>query len=499
LFLLADDLGWGDVSYNGGHADTPHLTSMASGVHSIRFNRFYSGAPVCSPTRGTVLTGRNHNRYCVWRANTHSKDCNWTKDFDCPARMPLPPSEVTVAEVLRTAGYRTAAFGKWHLGDLQHIEGGHPLWSPSHPGTHGFDVWKVTERAVPTVNPNCACFDPETCRIGHYRNSVLPACSNYYSNNVSSGCVAPSQPSAPASTNSLLTRRYSPHLPCPIVAHPSAIVGDDSHFILEELTTFIDDSIASSHPFFAYVAFHTPHNRYIADTEYAEKYAGQGLTRKERDYYGSIEALDHAVGQILAHLESLGIRDNTMVWFTSDNGPAASSPGSTNGLEGRKGTLYEGGIRVPGILQWPGVIEQNKVSDYIVSTNDFLPTVMDITGTALPDSRQLDGTSILPHLLGSRTERSSPLNWAFKVDGDFSSKFSAASIQGDLKVHALYKNGRVIQSSLFNVTQDEVTDITSNMPRKCAAMLRELQSWTESLEASAREEVGCLLSEQREP
>ena len=481
-------MGWGDVNYNGGQADTPRLNAMAVGTNSVQFTRFYSGAPVCSPTRGTVLTGRNHNRYCIWRANTHSKNCNWTSDFQCPAKMPLPPSEVTVAEVLQGLGYRTAAFGKWHLGDLKQVEGGHPLWSPSDPGMHGFDVWKVTERAVPTVNPNCACFDPETCRIGHYRNWVLPACSNYHSNNVSFEEVSPS----PANSESALRERSAiSEASSSVVAHPTAILGDDSHFIVDELKDFIDDSVASSHPFFAYVAFHTPHNRYIADTAYAAKYTERGWQGKQRDYYGAIEALDYAVGEVLSHLEALGLRESTMVWFTSDNGPAESSPGSTNGLRGRKGTLYEGGIRVPGILQWPAVIRRNVISDYIVTSNDFLPTVLDITGTRLPDSRQLDGASILPFLLGSRSERTTPVHWAFKVDGNFAKKFIAASVQGDLKLHATFKKGRVLRSSLFNIT-DENTDVSSEYPQQHMAMVRDLTSWTQTLAVSATEEVDCL-------
>ena len=131
-----------------------------------------------------------------------------------------------------------------------------------------------------------------------------------------------------------------------------------------------------------------------------------------------------------------------MIWFTSDNGPARTAPGSTGGLAGYKGTLLEGGIRVPGIVQWPSVIQQNKVSDYVVTTSDFLPTVMDITGTELSDSRVLDGTSILPHLLGLVTTRLSPTNWAYGVDnGDFFTTFDAISIEGDLKLHVVFKDG----------------------------------------------------------
>lgn len=473
-------MGWGDVNYNGGQADTPHLNEMASGQNSVQFTRFYSGAPVCSPTRGTVLTGRNHNRYCIWEANTHGKACNWTNDFQCPARMPLPPSEVTVAEILQNAGYLTAAFGKWHLGDLKHVSNGHPQWSPSHPGMHGFDVWKVTERAVPTVNPNCACFDSDTCRIGHYTNSTLPACTNYHSNNISSECLFPSCQTAPSS--------------CPIVAHPDSILGDDSHFLADELNTFISGSVASSQPFFAYVAFHTPHNRFIATPEYAAKYSQHGWTSKATDYYGAIEALDDAIGKILSHLASLGIANETMIWFTSDNGPANRKFGSTNGLHGKKGTLYEGGIRVPGIVTWPSVIQQNRVSDYLVSTNDFLPTVMDITDTELPDSRTLDGISILPHLLGSKTtERKRTMHWAFKISsGIFSRKFKAASMQGDLKLLAQYKDGKLQETSLFNVTENEVTDISESLPSEHDSLLSDLNSWIRDIFNSATEEVGCL-------
>ena len=166
-----------------------------------------------------------------------------------------------------------------------------------------------------------------------------------------------------------------------------------------------------------------------------------------------------------------------MIWFTSDNGPAETAPGSTGGLAGFTGTLMEGGIRVPGIIQWPSVIQQNEVSDYVVTTSDFLPTVMDITGTELPESCVLDSTSILPHLLGSVTTGSSAVNWAFKVtNGDFSTTFDAVSIQGDLKLHVVFKDGGVDSTALHDLSVDEETDIANSRPHKHNALLKGLKS-----------------------
>ena len=120
IFAMADCLGWGDVQYNNGNANTPSLNEMAQSSNAILLQRYYSGSPVCSPTRGTVLTGRNHNRYCLWAVNGGFN----RPDFTRPQLMPLPLSEITVAELLRGAGYSTALFGKWHLGDFKELKGG---------------------------------------------------------------------------------------------------------------------------------------------------------------------------------------------------------------------------------------------------------------------------------------------------------------------------------------------------------------------------------------
>ena len=137
IFAMADDLGWGDVQYNGGKASTPNLDRMAESPNTIRMDRCYSGGARCSPTRGTVLTGRNHNRYCIWSTTSGNNQ----PDFVRGTPYALPLTEITVAEVLRDHGYSTALFGKWHLGDFKPTAGGNKKWPVSHPGLHGFDQW----------------------------------------------------------------------------------------------------------------------------------------------------------------------------------------------------------------------------------------------------------------------------------------------------------------------------------------------------------------------
>ena len=316
IFAMADDLGWGDVEYNGGRASTPNLNKMAHSDNAILLQRHYSGSPVCSPTRGTVLTGRNHNRYCVWGANgaRGAGEKNRT-DFKIPQLMPLPLSEITVAKVLQKAGYSTALFGKWHLGDFKPLRGGNSKWPVSHPGLHGFDQWWATERSVSTATANCGCFDNSTCMFGHYQH--CPLCTNYHTN-TSNG----------------------------IVGWPEPITGDDSHFIWSLAKKYIREQVNIQKPFFLYLPFHTVHRYFIAADQYRDFYlrkfnsTGQEYFNTTKEllkmvhYYGAITTMDEVIGLLRNLLQELGIKNNTLFWFTSDNGP--TKDGSTNGLRGLK-------------------------------------------------------------------------------------------------------------------------------------------------------------------
>ena len=429
IFALADDLGWGDVEYNNGNVRTPNLNEMANSSNTILLQRFYSGAPVCSPTRGTILTGRNHNRYCLWTANAGFG----LPDFTKPQPMPLPLSEITVAEVLREAGYSTALFGKWHLGDFKKLNGGNKKWPVSHPGLHGFDQWQATERSAPTCTTNCGCFENSKCITGHYDSP--PSCTNYYTNQ---------------SDN--------------IVGWPDPIPDGDSHFIWSLAESYIKEQVKANKPFFLFLPFHTVHIRYISPEQYKPMYQDKQYDLNHLDYYGTISEMDDVMGKLRKLLKELGIHSNTLLWFASDNGPERRTPGVTNGLRGQKHTLYEGGVRVPGMIEWPDVITNNKVSSFPVVTSDFLPTVRDILDVKPTDNRPIDGISILPFLQGKVKQRNHSIYWAYQIPGKFNrGEYRVSVSRNQYKLIATYKNGEITGHELYDLINDlgEKSDLSN--------------------------------------
>ena len=221
VYMLVDDVGYGDVEYNGGQALTPHLNAMAKGPHSIHLTRFYAGGPVCSPTRGTILTGRNHNRYCIWHADIGVPKVELT----CPSLGPLPSSEITIAEMLKEHGYHTSFYGKWHVGDLKPIPGGNVKWPVSHPGMNGFTDWLVTERHTASLLPNCKCSSQYSCTIDGHPYSPF-TCRNYLSMNPYTGKLE---------------------------KYPGQVF-EDSHFLVDRLKSFSPKEILLSR-FFLFSGF----------------------------------------------------------------------------------------------------------------------------------------------------------------------------------------------------------------------------------------------------
>ena len=462
IFAMADCLGWGDVQYNNGNANTPSLNEMAQSSNAILLQRYYSGSPVCSPTRGTVLTGRNHNRYCLWAVNGGFN----RPDFTRPQLMPLPLSEITVAELLRGAGYSTALFGKWHLGDFKELKGGNEKWPVSHPGMHGFDQWQATERSVQTCSANCGCFPGAKCTNGHYGDR--PSCTNYYTNKSDA-----------------------------IEGWPEPIQEGDSHFIWLLAENYIKEQVKANRPFFLYLPFHAVHMRYVATDYYRNMYQAQGrsLSQDLIDYYGTISEMDDVIGKLRNLLLQLGIRDNTLLWFSSGNGPDELSPGKTNGLHGAEGSLYEGGIRVPGIIEWPDVITSNKISSLPVVSSDLLPTVCDIVGIKPPNDRPIDGISILPLLRGEMEQRNHSIYWAFRIHGNFNKGIYSIATSGDrYKLIATYNNGKVTRHQLYDLVNDmlEKVDLSKKHQSLSEKLLNEIENWRNSVMNSAQK-VGCLM------
>jgi len=334
VLVMSDDQGLGDFSHAGhGVLETPNLDRLAA--ESPQVARFYV-SPVCSPTRASLMTGRYNYR-------TRVVD-TWI------GRSMMEPDEVTIAEILRGAGYATGIFGKWHLGDCY----------PLRPIDQGFDVALV------------------------HRGGGL------------------AQPSEPIENR----RRYTD----PILfenGEPVACQGYCTDVYFDAALEFIERSRAAGRPFFAYVATNAPHDPYHdVPPELYAKYAARDLAPalrgksdevdREARICAMVENIDQNVGRLLAHLELAGIDDDTIVVFLTDNGPVGGR--YTKGLRGSKAGVYEGGIRAPLFVRWPARLAATTRVDRIAAHIDLLPTLLDLAGVAIPARLELDGRSLVPLL-----------------------------------------------------------------------------------------------------
>ncbi|MBW3599643.1 MAG: sulfatase-like hydrolase/transferase [Planctomycetes bacterium] len=322
VLCMADDQGWGDVGHRDPQLKTPTMDELAA--TGLRLDRFYAAAPVCSPTRGSVMTGRHPNRFgCFSWGHT------------------LRPQEITVAEALKTAGYATGHFGKWHLGDVT-------ANSPVSPGGSGFDVWL--------------------------------SAPNFFENN-------------------------------PLLSREGKVIqthGEGSHVTVDAALEFIRDCAARQQPFLAVVWFGSPHGPHEALAEYRKPYAD--LPANKQHFYGEITAMDAALGKLRRELRDLDIAENTVLWYTSDNG--ALPVGSSGGLRGRKGDIYEGGLRVPCMIEWPARIQKPRASEVPAGTVDIYPTVLELAGVEMEDQvRPLDGVSLVPLIEGAMESCDKPLGF----------------------------------------------------------------------------------------
>ena len=278
---------------------------------------------------------------------------NWIPMF---SPMHVRKQEITIATLLRQSGYATCQVGKWHLNGRFNLVG------QPQPPDHGFDYWFATQNnALPThENPD-----------------------NFVRNGKPVG----------------------------------RIEGYAAHIVTDEAIHWLTDVRDREKPFFLYCCYHEPHEPIASDPKYRALYdAPEDSTLP--NHHGNVTQMDDAFGRLLATLDEQQLRDNTLVIFTSDNGPAITSRhphGSAGPLRDKKGYVYDGGIRVPGLIRWPGHIEPGTVSDVPVSGVDLLPTLCDLTDTPVPADRTLDGTSIAPLFAGQTFDRKQPLYWQFNA------------------------------------------------------------------------------------
>ncbi len=395
VFLLADDLGWGELGcYGQEKIRTPNIDALAA--DGMRFTQSYSGAPVCAPCRNVLLTGK-HLGHVTVRGNLPARGADGEV---VEGQHPIPESAVTIAEAFRDAGYATGAMGKWGLG---------PVGSSGDPNAQGFDEFfgyncqRVAHSYYP---PHLWRNDAQVTINAH----PIPGHAR--------------QPEGEVTMERWFDENYAPAL------------------ILDEALDFIRRH--GDEPFFLYLPFVEPHVAMQPPRELVESYPAEWDEREYRGqcgylphprpragYAAMITDLDRHVGAVLGLLDELGLADDTLVVFSSDNGTTHPSAGddvfgvggvdaaffaSTGGLRGFKGSVYEGGLRVPLIVRWPGRVQAGGVSDQPTYFPDQFPTLCEAVGIPVPDG--LDGVSLLPQLLGRRVAAPrAPLVWVFPEYG----------------------------------------------------------------------------------
>ncbi len=444
VLVMCDDLGWGDTGFNGNTViKTPHLDEMARS--GMKLNRFYSAAPVCSPTRGSVLTGRHPYRYEILNANYGH----------------IKPYELTLAELLREHGYATGHFGKWHLGTMTKTVRESNRGGPdnaehySPPQDNGFEVCFSTEAKVPTFDP---MLKP--------RGKGLKKGWNFLPDRAVG---------VPYGTHYWNERGDM---------QQDNLEGDDSRVIMDRVIPFITASAQENKPFFAIVWFHAPHLPVVAGPEHATLYSGYDDYR--RNYYGCITAADEQIGRLRRTLRELNVADNTLVTFCSDNGPEGrtdEAPGSAGPFRGRKRDLYEGGVRVPGLMEWPAKIAGGTVSDYPAVTSDYLPTILELIGVEIPDDRAIDGTSLLPLIEKNVTERPRPIG--FQHHDALAWTDNRYKLVNNDRERERDANGKPLRPQMFELYDlqtdpEEAHDIADGHPEIVERMHGELMAWKAS-------------------
>ncbi|QEG24879.1 sulfatase [Mariniblastus fucicola] len=437
VFFLVDDLGWMDIGANGSpFYETPNVDKLAD--EGIRFTQAYAGSPVCSPTRASILTGKNPARINLTQYIGGSGNPDYERN--------LPLEEVTFPELLQEAGYKNVFLGKWHLnnrnGEVTH-------W----PDKHGFDI-------------NIG---------GHFRGGL------YLKNKYFSPWDIPNLENGPA--GEYMTDRLA-----------------------DEAVNFINQKHDS--PFLLYFSFYNVHAPFSAPKALVEKYTTKrdtlGLAGESRfqtfkhgnkqiryrdkqdhaTYAAMVESMDEAVGKVLESVKAQGIEDKTVVVFFSDNGGLSTSEGTPTAntpLRAGKGWLYEGGIREPAIIKWPGVARPT-VSDAVITSMDFCPTILDMAGLSLRPELHVDGKSLVPLLKREVEKVHDTTYFHYPHRSNQKGRPSSAIRKGNHKLIVFFDDGH---KELYDLSQDigETKDLSGKMPELTASLYADLRSWWKEVDA----------------
>ncbi|MCY1719324.1 sulfatase [Prolixibacteraceae bacterium Z1-6] len=442
VFILVDDLGWTDLGYNGSiYHETPNIDKLAS--EGMIFTDAYAACPVCSPSRAAIVSGKYPARLNLTDyipGNRHWGPHKDQKLASHPFKLQLDLEEYTIAEALKDAGYKTMFAGKWHVGEEEQY----------YPQYQGFDI---------NIGGN---------KTGH------PA-GGY----------------------------FSPY------KNPQLTDGYEGEYLTDRLTDEVIGFIKQnkSEPFFAYLSFYTVHlpmqgkpekvKKYkekLATMNYhGEEFSKEGNTwfknhQNMPHYAAMVESMDENVGRLLAAINELGLIENTIVIFTSDNGGMATSnqtdniPTSNLPLRAGKGYLYEGGIREPLLVRWPKHIDAGSSCSSPVTGTDFYPTIIDLAGINLPEQQQLDGVSLKP-LLFKKPISERPVFWHYPhYSGGLGGRPSGAVRLGNYKLIEFYEDMHV---ELYDVKNDisEKNDLSEKYPDKTNELNALLHSWRKEVNA----------------
>jgi arylsulfatase A-like enzyme len=441
ILIMTDDQGWFDTGFNGnGTIMTPNLDSLA--IKGVIFDRFYSASPVCSPTRASVITGRNPNRMGIPDANSgHMKT-----------------QEITIAELLKEKGYATGHFGKWHLGIQTKKEsdanrGGEEKHFKHYsiPSMHGYDAYFCTESKVPTYDPMVY---PEVFKKGESRKFGWTA-------------VEREEKVKDYNTSYWIGEEKKVE---------GELQGDDTMVIMDRVIPFIQKSVEAEKPFFTTIWTHSPHLPVVTSQYYKNKYSL--LSNDKQLYYGSITALDDQIGCLWESLEEQGIADNTMIWFCSDNGPEDNTPGSAKPFKGIKRSLNEGGIRTPAFVVWCNGINGGRRINVPAFTSDYLPTITSLLNIDYPKGRPLDGIDLMPFIEDAELKRDKSMGFKYKTQISWvNERYKLISKNGgkSYRLYDLIKD----KEEQYNILAIETT--------VAVKMISELGVWLKSVDNSANE------------